>query len=93
MSVVVCFTVGRTEPTDGLVLADERVGEYHVTTYSFAYSETVVCMPRERAEEIARRLGKTLGDLDDEDVARYLVDKERIEDRVSSYEHTFYRSW
>ena len=93
MSGPVCFTVGRTSPSDGLVIADERVGDYRVTTYSFVYSETVVCMPRERAAEIARRLGKKIDELDDEDVARYLVEVERMEEKVSQYGHSFARDW
>ena len=91
MSEEVCYRVGRSGPMNGFVQDEDTVGSYHIETWNFLYLETLVCMPRSKAEEIARELGKKFDELTEDDVADYLINKERIDEKVEGKDHVFER--
>ena len=89
-----CFLVGRSSPVDSIILQSEKVEEWmEVETTSLSYIETEVCIDMKKLEEIAREIGKPANELDDDDIAEWLLDKYDIEGKVKGDLHYFFRDW
>jgi len=89
-----CFLVGRSSPVDSVTLQSERPEEWlEVTTTSVSYVETEVCIDMEKLKEIAKDVGKPADELDDDDVADWLIEKYDIEGKVEGDLHYFSKDW
>lgn len=88
-----CYTVGRTEPFEGITLDREEVEGVQLETISLTYNETIACIDGKLRNKIAKYFKKRPDELEDEDVAEYLVDVMHIDEKVKGYHHYFTKDW
>jgi len=83
-----CFTVGGSE-NEPSVVARDNVDGIEITTFTFQNTQTEVCIPEELVKKIAKHFNKKPEDVEDEEVAEYLVKVMKIEEKDIDPVHDF----
>ena len=85
--------VGRSEPFGDEEVAHDNLGDVRLETYLLQYLETWACIDEKLLKKIAEHYGKKISELDDDDVANYLIDVMKIEEADIDEDHVFTRAW
>ena len=92
--IVKTVLVGRSSPSDGVCIKDETLDNgLRVHTWSYTYTETYVDVPEDILRKIAKHYNKKVEELSEDEIAEYLLEVEKIEDKVEGVEHYFSRDW